>query len=90
MREEALYVENLITEQSDRQNLDRVSFSLFHGEILGITGLNGSGLSTLSDVLTGRIRSAAEQSTSTEFRFPLILKSRPTQQEFMKPGTIFP
>lgn len=55
MREEALYVENLITEQSDRQNLDRVSFSLFHGEILGITGLNGSGLSTLSDVLTGRI-----------------------------------
>ena len=55
MREEALYAENLITEQANQQNLDRVTFSLSNGEIFGITGLNGSGLSTLSDVLTGRI-----------------------------------
>ena len=55
MREEVLYAENLVTEQIDRKNLEYVSFSLLRGEILGITGLNGSGLSTLADVLTGRI-----------------------------------
>lgn len=54
MREEVLYAENLATEQANQQNLEYVSFSLLRGEILGITGLNGSGLSTLADVLTGR------------------------------------
>jgi ABC-type sugar transport system ATPase subunit len=55
VREEALYAENLITKQANQQNLDRVTFSLSNGEIFGITGLNGSGLSTLADVLTGKI-----------------------------------
>ena len=54
MREEVLYAENLATEQANQQNLEYVSFSLLRGEILGITGLNGSGLATLADVLTGR------------------------------------
>jgi len=56
MREEVLYSENLVTNQTNGQNLDYVSFSLNVGEVLGITGLNGDGLSVLSDVLTGVLK----------------------------------
>lgn len=56
MREEVLYAENLVTNQTNGQNLDYVSFSLNTGEVLGISGLNGDGLSSLSDVLTGVLK----------------------------------
>lgn len=56
MNEEVLYAENLVTHLNNQKNLDYVSFYLRRGEILGITGLNGSGISTLGDVLAGRVR----------------------------------
>lgn len=56
MKQEILYVENLTTGLTSVQNLDHVSFSLDPGEILGITGLDGSGISILADALTGAIR----------------------------------
>lgn len=56
MKQEILYVENLTTGLTAVQNLDHVSFSLDPGEILGITGLNGSGISILADALTGGVR----------------------------------
>lgn len=56
MEKELLYVENLVTNRSFGQNLDYISFPLNRGEIFGITALNGDGLSTLADVLTGRLK----------------------------------
>lgn len=56
MKQEILYVENLTTGLTSVQNLDHVSFSLDPGEILGVTGLNGSGISILADALTGGVR----------------------------------
>lgn len=55
MKSEVLYAEHLLTGQSNRQNLDYISFSITQGEILGITGLNDSGITALADVLTGRL-----------------------------------
>ena len=54
MKREALYAENLVTDRVGGQNLEGISFFLNEGEILGIVGLNGSGVATLADVLTGR------------------------------------
>lgn len=56
MKEEVLYLENLVTDQPSGQNLDYVSLSLNRGEILGITGLSDSGISALADVLVGLLR----------------------------------
>lgn len=42
-------------ESSRQQQLKSVSFKVFSGEILAITGLRGEGLSCLEDVLTGNI-----------------------------------
>ena len=56
MKQEILYAENLTTALTSVQNLDHVSFFLEPGEILGITGLNSSGISILADALTGGVR----------------------------------
>lgn len=56
MGKEILYAENLVTDRSYGQNLDYISFSLNRGEAFGMTALNGDGLTTLADVLTGRLQ----------------------------------
>jgi ABC-type sugar transport system ATPase subunit len=53
MRSECLSVVNLTTNDPVEQNLEYVSFELFQNEILGITGLSDSGITTLAKVLTG-------------------------------------
>ena len=56
MRDEILYVENLTTALPSQQNIDHVSFLLERGKVLGVTGLHGSGLSTLAAALCGNAR----------------------------------
>lgn len=56
MRNEILYVENLTTALPSQQNIDHVSFLLERGKVLGVTGLHGSGLSTLAAALCGNSR----------------------------------
>lgn len=56
MRKEILYAENLTTDQTSEQNIDHVSFLLEQGEILGVTGLHGSGISALAAALCGERR----------------------------------
>ena len=55
MKEEILYLENLVTNQTAGQNLEYVSLALNRGEILGITGSGDSGATALADVLLGRL-----------------------------------
>lgn len=55
MKKEALYVENLSTDQSAGQNLEYVSLWLYEGEILGVTGLGDSGTAALADALVGAL-----------------------------------
>lgn len=59
MKEEILYVENLTTGLTAEQNIDHISFSLARGEIMGVTGLQGSGIFALADALTGAVRPSA-------------------------------
>ena len=54
MNREVLYAENLVTLQARGHDLEGISFFLNEGEILGIVGLNGSGVATLAGVLSGR------------------------------------
>lgn len=54
-----LEARNLSFEGSRQQQLRSVSFKVFSGEILAITGLRGEGLSCLEDVLMGNIKPAS-------------------------------
>ncbi len=55
MKQEILYLEQLVTALPSGQNLEYVSLSLRAGEILGVTGISESGASVLADVLCGRL-----------------------------------
>ncbi len=56
MDQELLYFQNVTTADPGVQNLQYVSFYLKKGETLGVTGLNGGGMSCLADVLCGKIQ----------------------------------
>lgn len=56
MKNEILYVENLTTDLKTVRNIDHISFPLNNGEILGITGLQHSGIAALADALSGNLR----------------------------------
>lgn len=51
----ALEVHGLGVAGSDRQNLDRVSFEVRSGEIVGIAGISGNGQQTLMAALAGEL-----------------------------------
>lgn len=53
MKNELLRVEHLDKIHNGVQILDDLSFSLYEGEILGLTGLNHSGKTTLANILNG-------------------------------------
>lgn len=53
MNEEALYLDNIVTEKKDGQQLNYLSLYINYGEVTGVTGLNDSGLSVLADLLSG-------------------------------------
>lgn len=55
MKQEILYLEQIVTAQPSGQNLEYVSLSLRVGEILGVTGISESGASVLADVLCGKL-----------------------------------
>ena len=55
MKQEILYLEQIVTTQPSGQNLEYVSLSLRAGEILGVTGISESGASVLADVLCGKL-----------------------------------
>ena len=55
MKQEILYLEQIVTAQPSGQNLEYVSLSLRAGEILGVTGISESGASVLADVLCGKL-----------------------------------
>ncbi len=55
MKKEALFLQNITTDDPGVQNLKYVSLYLREGEILGITGLNGGGMARLADILCGRM-----------------------------------
>ena len=55
MKQEILYLEQIVTAQTSGQNLEYVSLSLRVGEILGVTGISESGASVLADVLCGKL-----------------------------------
>ena len=54
--EPALIVDRLCTNQAHSVPLDRVSFSIRAGEILGLAGVAGNGQSELVGALTGRVK----------------------------------
>lgn len=53
---EVLSLDNLIWSHNDTFLFDGLSFDLFQSEILGITGLNGSGRSTLANIISGGVQ----------------------------------
>ena len=53
MKKELLRVEHLTKLHDNIHSLNDLSFSLYEGEIMGLTGLNRSGKTTLADILTG-------------------------------------
>ena len=55
MKQEILYLEQIVTAQTSGQNLEYVSLSLRVGEILGVRGISESGASVLADVLGGTL-----------------------------------
>ena len=55
MKQEILYLEQIVTAQPSGQNLEYVSLSLRVGEMLGVTGISESGASVLADVLCGKL-----------------------------------
>lgn len=55
MGEEILYLRNVTADRRLGKKLDYVSLSLRRGEILGVTGLEDSGVYDLADVLTGTL-----------------------------------
>lgn len=55
MKQEILYLEQIVTAQPSGQNLEYVSLSLRAGEVLGVTGISESGASVLADVLCGKL-----------------------------------
>lgn len=53
---EILYLREIETDIPGEQNLDALNISVCDGEVLGITGLTGSGVYVLADLLEGIIR----------------------------------
>lgn len=53
MKKELLQVDHLTKYHDKIPSLDDLSFSLYEGEILGLTGLNRSGKTTLAEILNG-------------------------------------
>ena len=56
MKKEVLYLENLTTMQENRSNLHHVSLSLEEGEVVAVTGQDGSGIAILEQILSGIVR----------------------------------
>ena len=59
MKKELLRVEHLTKLYEKIHILDDLSFCLYEGEIMGITGLNRSGKTTLANILNGVLRQDA-------------------------------
>lgn len=55
MKTEVLEVQKLTKRYGNHIALDALSFQLYHGELLGITGTNSSGIEDLLEILTGCI-----------------------------------
>jgi ribose transport system ATP-binding protein len=51
--EELIRIRNLTTDESNKGGLNNFRLQVFSGELFGLVGLNGSGKSSLADVLTG-------------------------------------
>lgn len=61
-KEKCLSIENLsYTDYSDIKKLDNISFELFHGEILGVAGLAGSGQKELCESIAGLLKNISGQ-----------------------------
>ena len=74
MKQEILYLEQIVTAQPSGQNLEYVSLSLRTGEILGVTGISESGASVLADV----------QSIWMAFRSATVRRTKPAIWEFTR------
>ena len=85
MKQEILYLEQIVTAQPSGQNLEYVSLSLRAGEILGVTGISESGASVL-----GRMCCAASyarlraQSIWMVFQSVTVRRTKPASWEFTR------
>ena len=84
MKQEILYLEQIVTAQPSGQNLEYVSLSLRVGEILGVTGISESGASVLADVLCGKLCRLRAQSIWMVFRSVTVRRTKPASWEFTR------
>ena len=84
MKQEILYLEQIVTTQPSGQNLEYVSLSLRAGEILGVTGISESGASVLRMYCAASYARLRARSIWMAFRSATVRRTKPASWEFTR------